>query len=88
MDQINNINIYGGLKFGLTMIRDQYEDWTSNRIETDKYNFFSVGPALGCEYFFASHFSFGGQISLKYTNSKELVFFTTDTGILVRFYFK
>jgi hypothetical protein len=48
--------------------------------------------------FFGEHFSFGGELGLKYMKIKskdrqysdqdtELDYFTTDSGLLLRFYF-
>jgi len=78
------------------MIRDEREDWDSGDKITEKVNLFSIGPALGCEYFFGTHFSFGGELGLKYTSynykdrepeDKGQSHLTTDTGLILRFYF-
>ncbi len=69
---------------------------------TTKTKRFMFAPTLGAEYFLGKHFSFGGEFALKnysstssYTNSNNSPpsdenknkYFSTDTGLLLRFYF-
>jgi outer membrane protein with beta-barrel domain len=74
-----------------------YNDF--NKTETKRFMF---GPTIGAEYFLGRHLSFGGEFSLKNYSSKSTStstnnpspsdenknkYFSTDTGLLLRFYF-
>jgi hypothetical protein len=99
MFQKGKTNIYGGLKFEYANISSEYNDWNTGAKQTEKINRLSVGPAIGAEFFLGEHFSFGGEIGIKYMNLKskdsqygddsdmEQDYITTDSGLLVRFYF-
>lgn len=95
MTQFNKLNIYYGARF-------QYDIQSSKGIyatsgETTKVNFFTLGPALGCEYFLANQITLGGELGVKYgtissddndtSNSEEENSLWTDTGLFLRFYF-
>jgi len=99
MYQRGKVNLYGGLRFEYANISVEYLDWNTGDKNTEKINRISIGPAIGAEYFFGKHFSFGGEIALKYMNLKstdgqnnngedsEQAYFSTDSGLLLRFYF-
>lgn len=98
MFQKGRTNFYGGLKFEYANISNEYIDWNTNDKMTEKVNRITVGPTIGAEYFFGRHFSFGGEIGLKYMSltSKDSQYgdsevnqsyLTTDSGLLLRFYF-
>ena len=99
MFQRGKVNLYTGLRFEYANISVEYFDWNTGDKSTERINRISLGPAIGAEYFFGKHFSFGGEISLKYMNLKskdgrnnngadrDEVYFTTDSGLLLRFYF-
>ena len=59
-----------------------------------------LGPAIVMEYFFGEHFSFGGELGLKYSKREyrrdpkladyhedNVLYWYTETGIRLRFYF-
>jgi hypothetical protein len=57
-----------------------------------------MGPAIGCEYFIAENFTFGGEVAIKYARLKttetpnssyndKSYYYNTDAGLFVRFYF-
>lgn len=90
MWQKGQLNIYAGLKSGF--IRDSRTSITTTREE----NLFTVGPAIGCEYFFGQHFSLGGLLSLSTYLYKEVdqdpadkgeSVYSTDADLILRFYF-
>ncbi len=99
MFQKGQTNFYGGLRFELGNVKNNYISYYSGyeTKEEMKYNLFSVGPAFGAEYLFGKHFSLGGEIGLIYTSGKstdsqddeesKYSTFRTDTGVLLRFYF-
>lgn len=101
MFQKGKTNIYTGLRVEYAAISHEYIDWSPNpnQKQTEKTKRISAGPAIGAEFFLGKHFSFGGEIALKYMNLKsedsqysdsETVsqsYITTDSGLLVRFYF-
>lgn len=93
--QINKLNIYVGVRceYNKMKVRDDSYNINSTR-ETKKLH---TGPALGCEYFFGDHFSIGGELGVKFTYftttlnpggmSDSNSFMSSDTGLLLRFYF-
>lgn len=104
MYQAGKTNLYFGLRLEHGKIIEESK-YTSNgfkdfnKTETKRFMF---APTLGAEYFFAKHFSFGGEFSLKNYSSKssytstnnpspsdenDAKYFSTDTGLLLRFYF-
>ncbi len=92
MYQIEKTNIYYGGRFNYGRIKESSDaEW----FESETYSVFSVGPALGVEYYFSNHFSIGGEISIKYKTFSEddyVDFFdeqviSTNTGLMLRFYF-
>ena len=98
MYQKGKTNIYGGLRFEYANISDEYNDWNSGDKQIAKINRLTIGPAIGAEFFFGEHFSFGGEIGLKYVSFKtsgyqsdnqniKSNYITTDSGLLLRFYF-
>ncbi|MGE5356927.1 MAG: outer membrane beta-barrel protein [Deltaproteobacteria bacterium] len=85
MVQHNKLNIYGGLRaeYGLTKFGSDSDDKFSN---------FSISPTLGTEYYLGENFSFGGEFALKYSSTEQfedskIKFFSTSTGLFIRFYF-
>ena len=98
MKQYNKVNIYGGLRFESAMIKWDEEGYNGN--VTHSVNRLMIGPAIGCEYYLVDNFSVGAEISIKYAELKTNVtpssyintdegdyYFTTDTGVLIHFYF-
>lgn len=100
MFQKGKANFYGGLRFEIAVISNErliYSYYSPEKF-TEKTNRITIGPSFGAEYFFGEHFSFGGEIGLKFmkinTNIEELQEseekaenITTDSGLLIRFYF-
>ena len=100
MHQFNRINLYGGLRMelGFGSFDEQYYNgygYSYAKIHPRKLSF---APVLGIEYYFFKSFSFGGEIGLKYTDTKYTStsspssidgtkIFGTDTGLLMRYYF-
>ena len=102
MIQRNKLNIYGGLRFEYAIIKwdDGYVYNGTSTKTSQKTNRLTIGPVIGCEYYLGDNFAFGGEVALKYatlkttkdpksTNYKdqESNYFTTDTGLFIRFYF-
>jgi len=103
MIQRNKLNVYGGLRFEYAVIKweNGYTYNGSTTITTsNKTNRFIIGPVIGCEYYLGDNFTFGGEVGLKYASLKTTEdpnpankkdeksnYFTTDTGLLIRFYF-
>jgi hypothetical protein len=98
MYQRGKTNIYGGLRFEYANISNEYNDYNTGDIATEKTNRIAIGPAIGAEYYFGEHFSIGGEIGFKYMtlNTKDSQFsdgevkqdfIATDSGLLLRFYF-
>lgn len=107
MYQAGKTNLYFGLRLEYGTINDEYSSSDTNGnsfFSNDKTKRFMVGPAVGAEFFFGKHFSFGGEVALKnYSSNTESTdtnnptpnpdeenksnFFTTETGLLLRFYF-
>lgn len=77
--QKERTNLYQGLRVGLIL-----ED------NGDSRKYFSIGPALGGEYFFSSHFSLGGEAQLNFTTYGDGGSFRSGsckTVVFVRWYF-
>lgn len=103
MIQRNKLNIYSGLRFEYAVIKweNGYTYNGSTTISTsNKTNRLTIGPVIGCEYYLGDNFTFGGEVGLKYAslkttedpnpsnyNDEKSNYFTTDTGLLIRFYF-
>jgi len=103
MYQVGPTNIYMGLRTEISNVKDEttYSQTDYNETYLDKMKRFTIGPVLGAEFFFAERFSFGGEVALKNysTKSEEFYdgnstnyetksnFFSTETGLLLRFYF-
>lgn len=97
MLQKGKTNIYGGIKCEYVKITNEYEDWNTGEKHTIETKRSSIGPTIGVEYFFGKHFSFGGELGLKFMflNSNDdrideeskQNYSTTDSGLLIRFYF-
>jgi hypothetical protein len=69
MFQRGIVNIYAGgrTKFSKALLKGFH---TYNGISSEeKYIHFSIGPALGFEYFVSNHLSFGGEMGLAYSYS-------------------
>ena len=102
MFQRNKLNIHYGVRVEYAILKwednistgfgSSQVEYTDNRI--------LAGPALGCEYYLGENFAFGGELALKYGLLKstidpkptgykdgESTYFTTDTGLFIRFYF-
>lgn len=99
MIQRNKLNIYGGLRFEYAILNwDDAYGYNGSKTSY-KTNRLTIGPAIGCEYYLGDNFSFGGELVLKYGSlkttqepnpsnykDKESNYFTTDTGLFIRFY--
>jgi len=72
---------------------------SSETTSSETTNRFIIGPAIGCEYYLGDNFSFGGEFALKYGSMKTVedpepfdykdeksYYFTTDSGLFIRFY--
>jgi hypothetical protein len=88
MWQKGQLNMYAGLKSGFMRYTRKWDTGT-----TDKRNQFIAGPAIGCEYFFGQHFSFGGLLGFSTLLYKEvdgdddISIYSTDADLILRFYF-
>lgn len=101
MYQLGKTNFYGGLRFIYADMSNEYVlSASGNNIVkgTEKTIRLEIGPAFGAEYFFGSHFSFGGEVGLRKMNIKtkgesyslsthERNYIASNMGILLRFYF-
>jgi hypothetical protein len=101
MYQLGKTNFYGGLRVEHANMTNEYVQSSSGSgvvVGTEKTTRLEIGPALGAEYFFGSHFSLGGEFGLRHMNIKtngaqysgstdEKTYFTSNMGILLRFYF-
>ncbi len=100
MIQHNKLNIYGGVRIEYASIK--WNIGGSSLIygaaggnPTSFTTRFTIGPALGCEYYLGENFAFGGELGLKYASLKSTIsdkelksnYFTTDTGLFIRYYF-
>lgn len=96
MFQRKKLNIYSGLRFEYAIMRLKMT--VSDFSKT--ISRLGIGPVLGCEYYIGSNFTLGGEFGLKYysleTTQKnppsfyhvgKSNYFTTDTGLFIRFYF-
>jgi hypothetical protein len=97
MYQRGKTNIYAGLRYIYIKTDDEYNDFSTSLKKTSNYKSNAFGPAIGAEYFFAKHFSIGGEVglqffSVKLTNNQygpdnKTTYISTDEGFLLRFYF-
>lgn len=100
MYQLGKTNFYGGLRFEYADMTNEYVQSSSGSgvvVGTEKTTRLEIGPALGAEYFFGSHFSFGGEIGLRkmfiktngqrYISTDKKDYFASNMGVLLRFYF-
>jgi hypothetical protein len=101
MYQLGKTNVYGGLRFECADISNEYVLSSSgSNIEkgTETTIRLAIGPAFGAEYFFGSHFSFGGEVGLRKMSIKtkgeqysitahKRNFIASNMGVLLRFYF-
>ncbi|MGE5395624.1 MAG: outer membrane beta-barrel protein [Candidatus Saccharibacteria bacterium] len=101
MTQHNRLNIYGGARFEYN-IQTQKQIYSSGN-STTTVNIFTLGPALGCEYYLSDQVALGGEFAVKFAtlsngykvngqengNSDEddKKYLWTDTGLFLRFYF-
>lgn len=97
MTQFNRLNVYYGARFAYDI--QTSKEMYANGNETTKVNFFTLGPAIGCEYFLANQVALGGEFGIKYgtisTDEEDSQFpddedensLWTDTGLFLRFYF-
>lgn len=111
MYQREKTNIYAGLRYELAQVKNDYYEYNFDYdpifgpIETINaasryYTRSTITPTIGAEYFFARHFSIGGEFGLrimqfKFENKTQYGFYdqdtdsaiATDAGIQLRFYF-
>lgn len=101
MTQRNRLNIYGGARFEYNIQTEK--QIYSSRTTTNTVNIFTLGPALGCEYYLSDQVALGGEFAVKFAtlsngykvdgqdseNSDEddKKLMWTDTGLFLRFYF-
>ncbi|KPJ66504.1 hypothetical protein AMJ44_08255 [candidate division WOR-1 bacterium DG_54_3] len=98
MTNKGKVHLYYGARFGLVHISSYSKDRWNGYSERDRSKTdLRVGPAIGGEYFFADHFSLGGEAQLNYTFvgqfdgdddydvAESLI--STKTLIFVRWYF-
>ncbi|MGE5412440.1 MAG: hypothetical protein ACM3MI_15885 [Clostridiales bacterium] len=96
MSQYNRLNVYYGARFAYDLLTSKLALATTE--VTTKVNFFSMGPAIGCEYFVANQLTLGGEFGVKYgtksgddnsqfSNDTKQTGLWTDTGLFLRFYF-
>ncbi len=64
MRQTDKVVLYYGLRLGL--IFTSWSEESNGDKEDDSRTDFSIGPALGGEYFFSDHLSLGGEAQLNY----------------------
>ena len=102
MIQKYKTNFYGGVRFGYDTFFHEYpdiEEFDTGGQDERTFSRYIINPTIGVEYFVFKHFSFGGEIGLKYinvnreTDSSSLIenmntdHFMTYSGLLLRFYF-
>lgn len=98
MRQSNKLNFYGGMRIEYGVLKSSTE--VMNNVEKDKITRFIIGPVFGTEYYVGRNFAFGGEAGLKYVSlsttkdpkptgyeNEEDSYFSTETGLFVRFYF-
>ncbi|MGB2697626.1 MAG: hypothetical protein WBD28_07185 [Candidatus Zixiibacteriota bacterium] len=96
MTNKGKVNVYYGTRFGFVHISSCFDDRWNGHSEYDRSKTdLRIGPAIGGEYFFADHFSLGGEAQLNYTFvgqfdndddvSESLI--SSKTLIFVRWYF-
>jgi hypothetical protein len=84
-------NFYWGLKLEYAYMESENSDYYGGSYKSIMSRL-SAGPALGAEYFLGKHFSVGGELGLIYMNlnrrgGSERNRLSTETGLLLRFYF-
>ena len=96
MFQRNKLNLYAGVRLEYATMKSTSTYSTATNLS----NRIMAGPALGAEYYLGENFTFGGEVGLRYASSTTTIdpkptgytdtkssYFTTDTGLFVRFYF-
>jgi hypothetical protein len=63
---IESMNFYYGIDFGFIFSSRNYTSNNSDESDSNSKTDFFIGPAIGGEYLFIKHFSFGGEINLNY----------------------
>ena len=63
---IESMNFYYGIDFGFIFSNRNYTSSSSDESDSKSKTDFFIGPAIGGEYLFIEHFSFGGEINLNY----------------------
>lgn len=99
MMQRGKTNFYGGLRFELAKITDEYLeiDWMTGAGSVKEYESSrtTLAPTIGGEYFLGQHFSIGAEFSLRMMNinmkqpgasSQQEKHTTTGAGLQMRFY--
>jgi len=98
MFQRGETNFYGGIKFDYEKMSYEYLHFQTGTWRTRNVTkSYTIGPVIGAEIFFGEHFSFGGELGLNYKLSnikydpildgKQRKYFTSNSGLLLRFYF-
>ena len=96
MTNKGKVHVYYGARLGVVHISHYLDDrWNGHLDRDDSKTDLRVGPAIGGEYFFANHFSLGGETQLNYTFvgqfdddddvSESLI--ASKTLVFVRWYF-
>ncbi|HEY3371572.1 MAG TPA: hypothetical protein VGK10_12020 [Prolixibacteraceae bacterium] len=97
MTQFNRLNVYFGARFEYD-IQTSKQNYAATE-DNSKVNFFTIGPAIGCEYFLVNQITLGGEIGVKYgtkspddkdsqlSDNEDETSLWTDTGLFLRFYF-
>ncbi len=100
MIQRSKLNLYAGIRFEYARIKEEGSLAYDGSDFTARTNRYTIGPALGCEYFLGENFTFGGELGLRYSTLKTIAeyysienktqennYFGTETGLFIRFYF-
>ncbi|MHC1702884.1 MAG: hypothetical protein AB9846_03145 [Tenuifilaceae bacterium] len=98
MAQKNKLNFYYGIKLELGVMKVIEKEFTDEY--TYKTNRTMLGPVVGVEYYLGENFTFGGEFGFKYVKTKSTIdptptgfeddentYYTTDSGLFIRFYF-